>query len=409
MPRKSTTRAASGSGTIRWREDRQKWEARFVVGKNPGSGKQIRRSIYADTQQEARKLMQKATVSVDEGMYIPPAKMTVAQWLEIWQADYLGAVKDSTKEQYRHNITTNITPYLGATRLQELSPHMIQSVYNALLKPHSIQIKDKETGKPIKKGLAPLSPKSIRNIHGTLHKALKQALLLGYIRSNPADAVVLPRVEKHEVNFLHDESIPALLEAIKGHRFESVYRVALFTGLRQGEILGLTWGAVDFEAGVLRIDKQLQGFVMSGDFSLVSPKNGRTRRVQVTPYVLGILKQERQKQRLNRVKAGRAWENDLGLVFTDGLGRPLSRRTIYSNFKRIVASIGLPETRFHDLRHTFAMLSLQNGDDVKTVQEAVGHATAAFTLDVYGHVSQRMKQESVSRMQAYIESLPGGI
>lgn len=105
------------------------------------------------------------------------------------------------------------------------------------------------------------------------------------------------------------------------------------------------------------------------------------------------------------MKACDAWRNSLDLVFTDPLGCPLSRRTLYTNFKRIVASIGLPETRFHDLRHTFAMLSLQNGDDVKTVQEAVGHATAAFTLDVYGHVSQRMKQESANRMQAYIESL----
>lgn len=399
MPRKSTTRNAPGTGNIRLRPD-GRWEARYCAGRDPRSGAIIRRSIYGQTQAEVRKRLQQISVSIEDGTYIAPSKMTVAQWLQEWQENYLGNVKDSTREQYAANIKNNIVPYISAVLLIDLAPHMIQHLYNNLQKPHCIP---GGKGKKIKR--PPVSPKTIKNVHGTLHKALKQALLLGYIKSNPADAVVLPRVEKHEVNFLHDESIPALLEAVKGDRFESVYRVALFTGLRQGEILGLTWDAVDFEAGVLRIDKQLQGFITGSEYSLVSTKNGRTRRIKVAPYVLDILRQERQTQRLNRLKACAAWSNDLDLVFTDPLGRPLSRRTLYTNFKKLVASIGLPETRFHDLRHTFAMLSLQNGDDVKTVQEAVGHATAAFTLDVYGHVSQRMKQESANRMQAYIESL----
>ena len=404
MPRKSTTRAAAGAGTIRQRPD-GRWEARYTVGRDAGTGKQVQRSVYGATQAEVRKRLHEIAVDLDHGTYVTPQKMTLGQWLETWRTDYLGAVKDSTKEQYTHNIKTNILPRLGGVRLQELSPHMIQNLYNSLMKPHSIQVKDKKTGKQIKKELSPLTAKSIRNIHGTLHKALKQSVLLGYIHINPADAVVLPRVEKREVGFLHDESVPRFLEAIQGHRYENVYRVALFSGLRQGEILGLTWDAVDFEKGILRVDKQLQGFVSNGEYSFSSPKNGKARRVSVTPFVLDVLKQERQKQRLNRLRAGQVWGNHYDLVFSDELGIPLSRRTVYSCFKRIAAQIGLPELRFHDLRHSFAMLSLQNGDDVKTVQEAVGHATAAFTLDVYGHVSQRMKQESVDRMQAYIDSL----
>lgn len=403
--KKSNTRAASGSGTIRQRKDGT-WEARYTVGRDPGTNKQIQRSIYGKTQKEVRQRLQQISVSLDEGSYIAPSKMTVGQWLEEWQSNYLGAVKESTTFQYSANIRTNIKPHIGAVLLSELSPHMIQHLYNNLMKPHTITVKDSSTLKPIKKELAALSAKSVRNVHGTLHKALKQALLLGYIRSNPADAVVLPRVDRKEVSFVHDDYIPRLLEAIKGDRFEHIFEVDLFTGLRQGEILGLTWDCVDFDNGILTINKQLQRrHTKGGGFELNSPKNKRSRQVTASPYVMDILRQERQLQLENKLKSCGAWRNDWNLVFTDELGNHHSDKTVFSHFKRIVSSIGLPDTRFHDLRHTFAMLSLQNGDDIKTVQQNVGHATAAFTLDVYGHVSERMKNESAARMQRYIEGL----
>ncbi|MFB0919750.1 MAG: tyrosine-type recombinase/integrase [Oscillospiraceae bacterium] len=141
-------------------------------------------------------------------------------------------------------------------------------------------------------------------------------------------------------------------------------------------------------------------------------KNNKTRTVQVAPFIIDILKAERTKQAETRLLVGELWEGwqnakerQTALVFTNEVGRHLIQNTVVAHFKKIVGSIGAPETRVHDLRHTFAVLSLQNGDDFKTVQENLGHATASFTLDIYGHVSKKMKQDSADRMQQYISKI----
>jgi len=134
--------------------------------------------------------------------------------------------------------------------------------------------------------------------------------------------------------------------------------------------------------------------------------------VAPAPYVLDILREWELKQMENRLKCGPEWqawkngkERQTALVFTNDFGGHLRPQTVYAHFKKLAASVGAPNARVHDLRHTYAVLSLQNGDDVKTVQGNLGHATAAFTLDVYGHVSERMKEDSANRMQRYIEGL----
>ena len=242
MPRKQT-RNAQGGGTVRQRKDGT-WEGRYTVGRDPGTGKQLQKSVYGKTQKEVRQRLQQITTAIDDGTYTEPSKLTVGQWLDLWHRDYLGGVKQATVAHYGSHIETHLKPALGAIRLTDLRPHQIQALYNRLLKSP-----DNPDG---------LSAKSIKNLHGVLHRALKQAVMVGYLRRNPADACILPRAEKREVSFLEEDGIKALLKAIEGHRFERVYRVDLFTGLRQGEILGLTWDCVDFDNGVLTINKQLQ-------------------------------------------------------------------------------------------------------------------------------------------------------
>ncbi len=188
--------------------------------------------------------------------------------------------------------------------------------------------------------------------------------------------------------------------------FEYLYLVTLFTGMREGEVLGLTWDCVDFKAGTVLINKQLiKNRDEAGKFELTSTKNGKSRKIAPAPFVMRILKDQQQKQLEERFRAQSAWCNEWNLVFTDELGGHLSAVTVYNNFKRLAKQAGFPEARFHDLRHSYAVAALQSGDDIKTVQENLGHHAAAFTLDVYGHVTERMKEDSAARMEAFINGV----
>ena len=390
MPRKSNTRAAQGAGTIRQRKN-GRWEARYTVGRDPGTGKQIQRSVYGDTQQEVRKKLAQLTASLDAGTYKEPCKMTVGQWLDIWAADYLGGVKPFTVRSCSDQIRNHIKPALGSVKLEALNAHTIQEFYNSL--------GAEREGKP------GLSPKTVKNIHGVLHKALQQAVKIGYLRFNPADACELPRAVRKELKPLDEEQSKAFLTAIQGHRFEMLYTVTLFTGMREGEALGLLWDCVDFKKGTILINKQLQREKKkNGQYLLVPTKNGKSRTITPAPWVMKLLRTQRARQSEQQLRAGPMWE-DSGLVFTNELGHHLAIHTVYKDFKQIAVSIGRPDARFHDLRHSYAVAAIRSGDDIKTVQGNLGHATAAFTLDVYGHVTDQMKQESAARMESYIKDV----
>lgn len=398
MPQKNRSgKNAAGTGSIRKKtvtrdgKEYTYWEARYTEGYDPGTGKQIQRSVTGKTQKEVAQKLKAATAALDAGTYLVPSKMTVGEWLDIWQEDYLGSVKPRTLDSYRTTVEAHLKPAFGAVKLDALATHEIQRFYNSLRKGQGPR--------------QPLSPKTIRNVHGVLHKALQQAVELGYLRSNPATACKLPRVEKTEIKPLDSEAIEKFLEAAKGHPYESVYVVTLFTGMREGEVLGLTWDCVDFDKGTITINKQLQKERRgTGAYHLVSPKNGKGRKITPAQTVMDILRAQRQKQLGWKRFVGEAWE-DSDFVFTDQMGHHLSAQTVYLHFKKLAAKAGYPNARFHDLRHSYAVAALQSGDDIKTVQENLGHHTAAFTLDVYGHVTEQMKQDSANRMEQYIKRI----
>jgi integrase len=379
---------ANGEGCIRQRKNGI-WEGIVTTGRDPGTGKLIRKSYFGKTQAEVRKKLTALSHDLDEGTYLEPSRMTVGQWMDVWHREYLGGVKPYTVSQYGTQIKVHLKPALGATRLQLLTAPMIQSMYNSELR----------NG---------LSAKSIRNLHGVLHKALSQAMKLEYIRNNPCDACELPRIEKHEIKPLEGDYVNRFLQEISGSRFETLYIVTLFTGMRQGEILGLTWDCVNFKNSTINIRRQLQKERIEGGggmYHFVPLKNDKERMITLAPSVFALLSRHGQRQNEWRLRAGELWNNPLNLVFTDETGHHLYSHTVFENFKRIVKQIGLGGTRFHDLRHTYATLAIQNGDDIKTVSHNLGHATVAFTLDVYGHVTEKMKEESAARMEAYIHTM----
>ncbi|SBW02621.1 putative site-specific recombinase [uncultured Eubacteriales bacterium] len=390
-------RAVQGTGTIRKKtvlragKEYSYWEARYTAGTDPGTGKQLQRSITGKTQKEVAQKLKAATASIDAGTYTAPNKLSLGEWLDIWAKDYLGGVKPFTVVSYKGQIKNHIKPALGAVRLEALNAHTIQSFYNGLSEP-----KEDKTG---------LSPKSVKNVHGVLHKALQQAVAVGYLRFNPTDACTLPRAQRKELKPLDEEQSKAFLAAIKGHRLEYLFTTTLFTGMREGEALGLLWSCVDLKTGTILIKQQLQREKKKNGLYIFAPlKNDKTRTITPAPWVIQLLRAHRTRQTEQRLKAGDLWE-DSGLVFTDELGHHLAIHTVYKEFKKVVASIGSPDTRFHDLRHSYAVAAIRSGDDIKTVQGNLGHATAAFTLDVYGHVTDQMKKESAARMDSYIKDV----
>jgi integrase len=381
-------RNAQGAGSIRQRPD-GKWEARFTVGRDPGTGKQKQRSIYADTQKEVLAKLKQIQADLENGVYCEPSKLTVGAWLDTWLKEYKAGIKPYTRAAYEAHIKNQIKPELGFIPLQKLQAHHVQAFYNELQKT--------------------LSPKSIKNLHGVLHGALDQAVRLGYVKANPTELCSLPRVVKKEMQVLTDETVTNFLTAISGHRFEAIFFVDLFTGLRQGEILGLTWDCVNFKTGAINVCKQLvKEKKAGGTYSLDTTKNDRARVITPATVVMEKLKERKAQQAADQLRAGPAWDNPWKLVFTNELGGLIPHFCARDAYKVIVSKMGMPNLRFHDMRHSYAVISLMSGDDVKTVQENLGHHTAAFTLDTYAHATERMKQESARRMDEYIKSVAKG-
>lgn len=397
MPNNRTNRAADGTGSIRKKsvirngKEYTYWEARYTAGINPGTGKQIQKSITGKTQSEVAKKLKAVLHSLDSGTYTEPNKMTIGEWLDLWLKEYVRmSCKPYTISSYESCIEIRIKPAIGKIKLSELNATRVQSFINDLTRKSNY------------------SPKTVKNTHGVLHRALAQAAKLRYIPFNPAVACELPRMEQKEIHPLTEEEISAFLTEIeKGEPLAKFFTVALFTGMREGEICGLPWDAVDFKNGTITVKQQLQKGkeAGSGYYIANSTKSDKNRIITAAPFVMNVLKEQLKEQEKFRRTAEFAWRNEWNLVFTSANGQFISPQTALKHFKAVAAKIGRPDARFHDLRHTYAVTSLQEGDSVKTVQENLGHATASFTLDVYGHVSERMKKESAARMEKFIQKI----
>ena len=333
MPRKAK-KNAQGAGTIRKRSD-GRWEARYTVGFDPVTGKQKQKSIYGKTQREVRERLAEITTELDNGTYIEPSKNTVGEWLDTWVGTYAQfSVKPYTLDAYQRICHNYLTPALGTLRLSELTAPHIQRFYNSLL---------------MERGL---SPKTVRNIHGVLHRALEQAMKLGMLRSNPTELCDLPKARRKEIRPMEQDKIGAFLQEIKGSKYELLYLVTLFTGMRQGEVLGLTWDCVDFTHNTLYINKQLQKTKkVGGEYALAPTKNSRARVIIVAASVLALLKQQKSRQEQAQLLAGSGWDNRWGLVFTISRSISISRRLSGpSGWMKNVSTIYVTAMRLPPLR-----------------------------------------------------------
>ena len=378
-------KAANGCGTITKRAD-GRYEGRYIIGYDPGTGKPIRKSVYAKTQTECAKKLRAAINAVDTGTYVEPSKLTVEQWLNTWLDDYCKDIKMRTLDKYRSTVRLHLIPALGKIKLSALNKIQVQHAFNRF-----------------SEGDKPLSPKTIRDTHGILHRALEQAVELEIIAKNPSDNCKLPRVENNEIQPMNKQQIGEFIQVIKESRFGSVFMFDLLTGLRMGEMLALSWDCVDFEKGMLHIRRQLHQ--VKGGYVFGTLKNDKPRLVPIPDSVIEILKEQRAQQRLWQLAAGSFWESEEELVFTNEVGHHLAPNTVRAELRRITKRMNMEGFRFHDLRHSYATLCLSEGVDIKTLQSNLGHHTPAFTMEQYGHCTDEMKQASANRLESFIRSV----
>ncbi len=356
-------KAANGRGSIRKRPD-GRWEARYTAVVD-GSWKRF--SVFARTHQEVSRKLAEATKARDDGVQVVSPKETVGSYLMNWLAGAEPALRPRTRDSYRQIVHSHLLPLLGAIQLSRLGPQQLQRAYREL----------SDRG---------LSTKTVSNVHGVLHKALDQAYRWRLIPSNVADLVDPPRVARHEMKALTPDEARKVLEAAAGDPLEALYRVAITAGLRQGELLALRWQAVDLVAGTLRVVATLEQ--RHGHEPVIAqPKTARSRRqVQLGQAAVDALRQHRQAQ------------PGIGFVFARPDGRPLSMSIVGKAWARLNERAGVPQVRFHDLRHTAATLMLSRGVHPKIVSEMLGHATIAITLDTYSHVLPMMQREAAAAM-----------
>jgi integrase len=304
--------------------------------------------------------------------------LTVAEYLDRWLDSTRDSVKPVSWENYARTVRLHLKPALGSAKLAKLAPARVQSLYD-----------DKRRT---------LSPASVKLIHAVLSKALSQARMWRLISENPATATVRPKRRVEEIRPLTGEQAKSLLASASGHRYEAIFVLALTTGARIGELLALRWTDLDADAGVLRIERTRSAAKSGPRFT--TPKGGKGRSAYLAPSALAALRRHRARQGEERLKAGAAWE-DSGLIFTTRTGTLVRPSTVSDGaFKPLLRRAGLPNIRFHDLRHTAATLLLSANVHPKLVQELLGHSSIALTLDLYSHWIPSMGDQTAAAIEA---------
>jgi integrase len=370
-----TKRRGQGDGSIFKRGDRR-WCA--IVDLGWENGKRRRKYFYGKTRSEAADAVHKAIHAKSQGLPIAIERQKLGQFLENWlEQSVRPRVRPRTYESWLLIVRRHIIPTLGVIPLQKVSPQHIRSLLNKKL----------EDG---------LSAQTVRHIRTVLRRALGEAVKFEQVVRNAAALVDGPRIPHHEIHPLTPEEARVFLESARGERLEALYSVALAVGLRRGEALGLRWNDIDLDGRTLTVSQTVQR--TNGKLQFLEPKTQRSRRTISIPYtVVSALRGHRRRQLEERLAAGPRWQ-DFGLVFTTRLGTPLEPRNVHRDFKRILARAGVPNQRFHDLRHAAASLLLAQGVSPRVVMELLGHSRIGITMDTYSHVVPSLMREAADKM-----------
>jgi integrase len=353
MPKKR----GNGEGSVYRRKDGL-WVGQYKIWTGNGTKTKY---IYSKTRKDAATKLVEAIAERDMGLVYDCGSMTVEEYLERWLESTRGTVRERTWTRAEVDVRVHLKPTIGKIRLDRLNALQLQSLYRAKL----------DSG---------LSPRTVQIIHATLHKSLKQAVRWSLIPRNVAQSVDPPRVQKKELSPLDEEQVRKLLESAKDNKLEALYILAITTGMRSGELLGLQWGDLDLQTGTLQVKRT----VFNG--RIEAPKTTKSRRsIKLTQTSI---------RALNEHPRTSEW------VFCTRLGTSISYHNLHNrSWKPLLEKAGLPHKRFHDLRHTCATLLLTKGVHPKIVQEMLGHSSISITLDTYSHVLPNMQDKAVEAME----------
>jgi integrase len=363
----------NGEGTIYKRGNR--WRAQFTLPTGE------RKSVSGGTAKEVQKQLDALKREVAAGMHSTrDADMTLHQWLAKWIESERHHLEVTTEDNYRSLIRLHFDG-IGDISLSKITPAMIQDHYAGKLRTYSSTY--------------------VNHIHGVLNSALESAVNLEILIRNPAVRVKAPPKKPKKFEPLSEEQAQELVRVVRGHRFETEIVLALTTGAREAELLGMRWQDVFWARSSVRINTTLKR--LHGEYFMKVPKSDTSSRtIPIGEYAMALLARQKEKQHEAKELAGEAWADSWNLIFTKGDGSPIHRSVLTKTFQKLMEAHGLPRVRFHDLRHTFATLMLERGVDIKTVSEYLGHSSVEITLRVYGHVTARMRGGLVDEINALI-------
>lgn len=372
-------RRLRGEGSIFKRSSDGRWVGKLT---HPRTGKRV--VVYGHTAAEARRKLQSAHEKVRKGQSPIPDRTKLSVFLDKWLEDTVqDKVAPATYQSYEELVRLHIAPELGGTALGDLQPLDVQEWMK----------RERDSG---------LSARRVQYAHAVLRAALGQAQDWGMIDQNVAKRARPPRVSTPKVHPYDADEARTLLSAVREHRLGALFTVAISTGLRQGEILGLRWDDLDLEAGQLHVRHTLHWINGKRDWTLAEPKTDRSARTLDLPTVtLVSLEAHRIRQVVEQRIAGMLWQ-DHDFVFTTPTGRPLEGANVTHTFHRILKSAGLRRQRFHDLRHTAASLWLSQGLQLREIMEALGHSQISLTANLYTHLQPAMRREAANRMDAVL-------
>jgi integrase len=374
-------RRGNGEGSITQRKSDRRWVARFSVATPTGPKRRRTVSIYGRTRKEVATKLAAAIAQRDCGGIVFDEGTTFGDYLDQWLLSSVkGSVKPITYESYERYVRVHIKPALGHVKLTKLTAAHLQGLYAAKL-------------------TYSLAPGTVRYMHAVIHRSLRQAHRWQLVPQNVAALTDPPKPRPEEIRPLDAAQTKRLLETARGNELEALFVIAVTAGLRRGELLGLRWSDIDLDAATMHVSRTLSRAKSGPRFT--TPKNGKGRNVKLGVRAVEALKRHRATQSAARLKAGSAWQ-DNDLVFATSTGAPLSPDVVdRGHFKPLLSRAGLPiTTRLHDLRHTCATLLLAQGMHPRLVQELLGHATVAMTLDRYSHVMPGMGEQTAAAMDA---------